>query len=867
MKSLSVRAALLSLVIVSLPVAAQSTGVADEAGEARDAAAPEDAAVPPEFDFDWDAPQAQGRPDVRLRASRLRHELSTQSWIATGNAVLSSPEVHLRAQELFWNERTRTGSARGEVLVVQDGYVAVAREVSVDLERNQVTLVDGMVLGKKGVSRAALEAATSRAALLKLGRNELALRGSRITRVSRDHFRVEGLSFTPCDCDLATPSWAIRAAVADVYPGKHAVLRNWKVDVLDVQVTPPLPILDVPLEDRRTGLLVPQPTFSQVGGFILTQPFFLELGQSHDLTFTPGYTFGPNPFDYGMRGPSLGVEYRYAPAEGVKGRAQLTGYWDLREDRGPRSSSLIPDTERGLRWDAVFDHRQDFNRHLRLTADVRLVSDGYLTRDVTPDVLLRESQVLRSTASLSSRWRDAYVGLDAVIRQDLRTGDRFEFFFEKPDPDSTVPRAPATLQRLPGLVFSVPAQQLAGPIFGSLRVDASRLAPWVGPGGDEGANGYSSVLFAPAPPLSGPDPAAVLRTPDAGEGNGLFDDGESERRVRLELRPSLSLPVRAGPIALLASAGWRQSVTLGEITGRTETRGLPLVSASAETAVRRDFTLGSGTLSHAILPRAELLWVPFTAAGLTGRGELWDTPFTLGLPSGEQPDRLLQASFALRQRLDLRPTSGTAARQLLLLEVGQNVSLLPPRIGASVEPDATGATLADSFARLESQFGGFHVSGVVRVVPQTLDVAQANLALGYRNPIFGVSGRYELARHEGSDRQLRGPEALFGVGTLVPPGGDVAQQVVVNADTKTPLHGVSLRASALFQPGFSVPNGAGTNIVRPFAQGTGGVVYAPACECWSLGVSGGATRTSEGGYAPLFTASLSLAGYGSVGGF
>jgi len=858
MTSLSARAALLSLLVVSLPVAAQSGDASDVAGgERAPGAEPGDGAsgeVPT-----WPPDAGEGATDVRLRANRLRHELSTQTWTATGNAVLSAPEVHLRARELFWNERTRTGTARGEVLVVQDGYVAVASEVSVDLARNQLTMVDGLVLGKRGVSRAALEAATTREALLALGRNEISLRGERITRMSSDHFRVEGLSFTPCDCDLATPSWAIRAAVADVYPGKHAVLRNWKVEVLDLQVTPPLPILDVPLEDRRTGLLVPHPTFSQVGGFSATLPFFLELGQSHDLTFTPGYTFGPNPFNYGMRGPSLGVEYRYAPAEGIRGRAQLTGYWDLREDRSPRSSALIPDTQRGLRWDAVFDHRQDFNRHLRLTADVRLVSDGYLTRDVTPDVLLRESQVLRSTASLASRWRDAYVGLDAVIRQDLRTGDRFDFFFERFDPTGPIPRAPATLQRLPGLAVSLPARQLAGPLFGSLRIDASRLAPWVGPGGDEGANGYSSVLFAPGAPPSGPDRAAVLRTPDAGEGNGLFDEGESERRVRLELRPSLSLPARAGPIALLASAGWRQSVTLGEITGRAETRGLPLLGASAETSVRRDFQLGRGTLSHAILPRAEVLWVPFTTGGLTGRGELWDTPFTLGLPASLQPTQLLQASVALRQRLDLRAAPGAATRQILLFEVGQNVSLLPP------VPGASGASLADTFARLEARLAGLQLAGVLRVVPETLDVAQAHLTVGYRVPVFGVSGTYELARHEGSDRQLRGREALFGVGTLSP-DGDVAQQFVLNADAKTPLHGVRLRASALFQPGYRIPGGGGPDLIRPFAQGTGGVIYAPACECWSLGVSGGATRTVAGGYAPLFTASLSLAGYGTVGG-
>ena len=151
---------------------------------------------------------------------------------------------------------------------------------------------------------------------------------------------MEGLSFTPCDCDVTTPSWAIRAALADVWPGRHAILKSWRVEVGGTQITPALPWLDLPLANRRTGFLIPRPSFSQVGGWGFSLPFFLELGPSYDLTLTPGATFGPNPSPFGMLGPSLGTEFRYAPAEGVLGSARFNAYVDLREDRAPLSAAL-----------------------------------------------------------------------------------------------------------------------------------------------------------------------------------------------------------------------------------------------------------------------------------------------------------------------------------------------------------------------------------------------------------------------------------------------------------------------------------------------------------------------------------------------
>ena len=118
--------------------------------------------------------------------------------------------------------------------------------------------------------------------------------------------------------------------------------------------------------------------------------------------------------------------------------------------------------------------------------------------------------------------------------------------------------------------------------------------------------------------------------------------------------------------------------------------------------------------------------------------------------------------------------------------------------------------------------------------------------------------------HEGSDRLRRGVDALFGLGTNVPLL-ESAEQVQLGARSWTPIPGLTARANALFQPGFAITAGTLAGRIRPFAQGTAGVAYAPACDCWTLELDAGAVRNGLGGYGPVFQANLTLANFGRLG--
>ena len=115
---------------------------------------------------------------------------------------------------------------------------------------------------------------------------------------------------------------------------KHATLTFPTIYVKSVPVLW-FPWIDLPLSSRRTGLLVPRPANTLQSGWAVDVPFFITLGQSYDLTLTPGMFFGapvPAPGGMGVKGPRLLGELHYAPSRTTSGVLTL----GLLDDRLPR---------------------------------------------------------------------------------------------------------------------------------------------------------------------------------------------------------------------------------------------------------------------------------------------------------------------------------------------------------------------------------------------------------------------------------------------------------------------------------------------------------------------------------------------------
>jgi LPS-assembly protein len=569
--------------------------------------------------------------------------------------------------------------------------------------------------------------------------------------------------------------------------------------------------------------LVPKFVEGGQNGTILEAPVFVTLGRSHDVTVSPTYFFGnKDPAEsheprngVGVKGPKLGLEYRYAPSTKTSGRVTLGLLYDLWNQRDPVNPEVVvPNRLRGLRADATVQHTQDLGRGFRNRVDASYLSDGYYLRDLTADVLAREQQYLRSTATVNHRTENTYAGLDAVVRQDLRWG--YSFLGRDYSASGTRLFGPAPLQQLPRLWFAVPDTQVKGPVWAGFRAELTRMGPLNSNTGDEGTDG----VFAPDFPEA-----------NGSQGDRQFQDGEREPRTRLDLHPRLSASLPLGRVArVVPYLAYRQDLYFGETTGQTAHRGYAMAGAEVSSELSRVF---GKSVRHTVTPAAEIRFVPAVF------GEGWSRAYDeIDEALGKSPGPLLQAVVELRQRLFLNDAG--KVKELLSLDVGQGVDLL----GAG--------RLGDAYLRVSSRPGFARLAGMARYDPVAGRVSYLSAGFGLDSGRGDTLwGHYDNLLAAGSDRMRRGIDAL--IGPALPAGSSLRriEQLSVGASTQFKF-GLGLRYEALVWPQAS----------EPVRSQTVGASYSPACNnCWRVQIF----RSFFADRDPTFGFSLSIQNFGTFG--
>src|SRR5215468_2065260 len=454
-----------------------------------------------------------------------------------GQAELSTETARIQADRIDFDQRTRIVTASGNCYAVSGLAGAVADGLTLDLDGNWLQLQNGRLFVKADVTPEVLLQTNTQEQLMAAGRTTLAARVERVERVGQGHLKINGLDFTPCDCNPLEPHWSIKATAGDVHPGDQAWLWLPVIYVYGVPILP-LPVLNVPLKPQKSGLLVTTPSHSAQNGWQVTQPVYFALASNWDLTVSPGYTWGasttpqPGAAVLGVKGPSLDTEVRWAHSRDTKGDVELFLLDDRLPLRDPRSlffyqSSLaepgkVTGELRGLRGSLNGSVLQNFGGGWSARMDLNLVSDAALVKDTTTDVAQQANQYLRTSAVLSRRTPDSVLSIEATARQDIAWGG-FSLFdtdtyprslYSAPpvnplDPhqdNSSGPtrgqwlRAPATLQQLPTVHLDLPSRPLGEHVSWRLSADFTRLAPFNGHSGDEGIDGLYQ-LPAPSPLL------------------------------------------------------------------------------------------------------------------------------------------------------------------------------------------------------------------------------------------------------------------------------------------------------------------------------------------------------------------------------
>ena len=851
------------------------------------------------------AADAEPRP-VELAAERLIHDGQARRTVAEGNARLTTAGSAVSADRIVYDENKKVATASGNVALrlVTRGLIAVTADAAAlvfeDDEVKEVFIYDGLAVRKKNTTALALLAADTPQKLEQTGAVMMTLTGSHLSRQDKD-WVADDIVFVPCDCDFKDPIWGIHASKARINLDDNRVsLLFPTVRVKGVPVFW-LPWISLPLTDRQTGLLVPKPTFSGLSGFGLEEPLFITLGPSADLTFTPGYFFGgpstvfernmiaakrtmaevPTPLPvntpYGVAGPRLLTEFRYAPSRTTQGRINLGLMYDLRARRDPVNPNLKLPEDRGLRGELSVRHQQLLFERWHFDVTGTLLSDGDYVRDTTPDVLAREAFYTRSLGAVYRRGEDTWLGLDVLLRQDVSWG--YELFRRAPLLTAGIPtRGPNPFHRLPALTFAVPERVLWGPLTWSLRAEAVRLAPVSGNTGDEGPGadeGRASAvidgqtvalkpecvqqrLYWPLPVSTAACPSGLAFADErAFEGDRLWQPGERQPRDRFDLFPKLAIRgAIADVVALSAFAAWRQDVWVGEADGSAWWRGYPLFGGALQSELARVFPVDGGAVRHALSGLVELRGAPVV---------LGQAPVAYDETDAAWPDQVgrLQGIVELRNRVSSK--RGVAVQEHLRLDLGQGAELIGP----------DGPRLAESYGRLGLRAGWFSTDLSLRLDAPRGRVSRISATAGLDDGQGrGVYAGWENVLDDGTDRTRQPIDLLFG--PRAGPGNARAQALTFGGRFR--IEGFTARYEAQLLDRLYVAGAAIPGLPAPeykaltFVQHTLGLGYGPRCDCWRVEVYAtqrGADAPGRLGppvyQVPDFGATVSLTGFGAFG--
>ena len=263
-------------------------------------------------------------------------------------------EVTIKADWIAYDMENNSIKARGNVTIANDTDQLNAEEGTFNLNNETGTFKQATIL------RDSLD---------------LHLEGETIEKTGFNTYHIEDAWVITCKVDDdVTPPWSFAAASTNVTLGEYATLTHATFRIKDVPVLY-TPWLMVPVGNtRQTGIIFPEISTSEHGGFAFNLPLFVNISDSADMTFYPEY--------YTNRGFMPGMEFRYALAPQQKAGIianymqddlsdpSETDYWE---------STGYTHTNEDRYWvRGKLDH--DFDNGVVTRTDLDIVSDrDYLT--------------------------------------------------------------------------------------------------------------------------------------------------------------------------------------------------------------------------------------------------------------------------------------------------------------------------------------------------------------------------------------------------------------------------------------------------------------------------------------------------------
>lgn len=328
-------------------------------------------------------------PDFRLRISPVAAAvLGTLLVVSPLPRPAGAESLELEADEVFFDAKTHSVVAEGNVKLEWKGSTLEAATLRVEQETRRVLASGGLTLRTPDLFLEATscdldvddETGWLRDVEMTVEDLNVSFGGEEVRKHPGSRYSLTGGYYTTCVIEEGeAPDWSLAGSNLDVDVGGYGVLRHGTFRVKDVPVLY-LPYVAFPAHhERQSGLLLPELGASNKRGFVVRQPVFWAIDKHQDVTLTG---VAETSARLGLTGA-----YRYRPSRKTSGEIDAAYYNE--EIRGDEESDIesplfegenIPEN----RWAFGLRHRQQVRPNIEFYADGLVVSDDLYLREVDP---------------------------------------------------------------------------------------------------------------------------------------------------------------------------------------------------------------------------------------------------------------------------------------------------------------------------------------------------------------------------------------------------------------------------------------------------------------------------------------------------
>jgi LPS-assembly protein len=349
------------------------------------------------------------REDSDLEQERLEKQRES---LMQGASKKSSENLDFSAPSVSFDQKENVISGEGGVIVSGQGYRMQGERGSVDLDTNDISLQERVLLTGDNTSiqsetlefNLESEAGRFEDARFTLEEGAFAFESEEVQKLNDVDFQLSECFLSTCACPDGETPWRLRAssATAEREGYAHAYNAVFRFKGVPVLYTPwiAFPIK----QERSSGLLVPEFGYSNQNGALLKLPIYTVLDGSTDMTFAP---FVQTETRYGLQ---YDYRERYSRRSSIDSRFVYSNETPRDGDlRGTDITNIaepsIDDDRFGIYAKQQWSNSPVADVPLSMVSDIHWVSDTLFLREIEDsDIGLRSSRYATSRVALRSQF-------------------------------------------------------------------------------------------------------------------------------------------------------------------------------------------------------------------------------------------------------------------------------------------------------------------------------------------------------------------------------------------------------------------------------------------------------------------------------